>query len=474
MAAAVALAIGSLALPIGSNTMFVHLRTGIDMVDAGAIPRADPYSFTATGHEWIVQSWFAEWTYGLLHVVGGYHAVILECMLVGAATAVVVVSLGRGGTMLRTAAGCLPVIVVLMNEWSQRPALFALLCFGLTILIVERRHQWWLLVPVFWLWINTHGSFVFGIAWVLLVLLSERLWGSGAWRRGSWRGYWRYVGGCALGVAVGALNPLGPKLLLFWTSAIGDRHQVFEAIKEWGPPDFHSSSGLLELAMIVVMLVLLVGARAPLRRAVPGLVFLAAGLYASRNVAFAAVALTPALGLAVRSGRVLTASAQPELTQPELTQSDLPVSHPSYLARIGLVVVCLAVVGSVARVSTQPALDFEDYPVAAINWMDGRGLLDEPHRVIAPDIVGCYRILRDGVTRKVFIDDRYDMYPVAVAQDSLSLLHMTGSPVTIADRYSADVVLWPVGKALAYYLEDNASFRRVWSDGEWIVYQRDR
>ncbi|MBV8386727.1 MAG: hypothetical protein JO155_08060, partial [Acidimicrobiia bacterium] len=44
---------------IGDNSMFVHLRTGMDMVRNGAIPRRDPYSFTAHGHPWVVQSWFA-------------------------------------------------------------------------------------------------------------------------------------------------------------------------------------------------------------------------------------------------------------------------------------------------------------------------------------------------------------------------------------------------------------------------------
>src|SRR5437764_14588107 len=58
------------ARPIRDNSMFTHLRTGFDMVRGGGIPRTDPYSFTARGHPWVVQSWLAEWTYGVLQQIG--------------------------------------------------------------------------------------------------------------------------------------------------------------------------------------------------------------------------------------------------------------------------------------------------------------------------------------------------------------------------------------------------------------------
>ncbi|MDQ4097099.1 MAG: hypothetical protein M3144_04435, partial [Actinomycetota bacterium] len=52
------------ALPIADNSMLTHMRTGIDMVTGAGIPREDPFSYTARGTEWVVQSWLPEWTYG--------------------------------------------------------------------------------------------------------------------------------------------------------------------------------------------------------------------------------------------------------------------------------------------------------------------------------------------------------------------------------------------------------------------------
>ena len=58
--------------------MLTHLRTGIDMARGLGIPRMDPYSFTAPGHAWVVQSWLPEWTYGWAYRLGGFRLVLLE------------------------------------------------------------------------------------------------------------------------------------------------------------------------------------------------------------------------------------------------------------------------------------------------------------------------------------------------------------------------------------------------------------
>src|SRR5207248_11547445 len=66
------------AVQIHDNGVFTHLNTGITMAQTGAIPRRDPYSFTAHGHLWVVQSWLPEWTYGWVYRVGGYRLFIFE------------------------------------------------------------------------------------------------------------------------------------------------------------------------------------------------------------------------------------------------------------------------------------------------------------------------------------------------------------------------------------------------------------
>src|SRR5690606_40871579 len=50
--------------PLVDNSFLTHLATGRLILDQG-IPTSDPYSFTAQGHPWVVQSWLASLLYGL-------------------------------------------------------------------------------------------------------------------------------------------------------------------------------------------------------------------------------------------------------------------------------------------------------------------------------------------------------------------------------------------------------------------------
>src|SRR4051794_36290658 len=127
------------ARPIHDNSMFTHLRTGVDMVRGAGIPGHDPYSFTAAAKPWVVQSWLAEWTYGVAHQLGGFRLVVLEQGLLTALLAFLVVRLARTGSPSRTAAAALIALGAGVAMWSARPLLFGLVCLALVVTIVERQ-----------------------------------------------------------------------------------------------------------------------------------------------------------------------------------------------------------------------------------------------------------------------------------------------------------------------------------------------
>ncbi len=47
--------------------------------------------------------------------------------------------------------------------WAPRPLMFGLVLLGITLLVAERRLPAPVLLPVFWIWVNTHGSFPLGL-----------------------------------------------------------------------------------------------------------------------------------------------------------------------------------------------------------------------------------------------------------------------------------------------------------------------
>ena len=54
---------------LSDNSFFWHLRTGRLILDSG-LPRTDPYSFSASGTDWVGQSWLADLFYGVIDLLG--------------------------------------------------------------------------------------------------------------------------------------------------------------------------------------------------------------------------------------------------------------------------------------------------------------------------------------------------------------------------------------------------------------------
>ena len=446
------------ARPIRDNSMLAHLRTGLDIAHGHGIPRRDPYSFTALGHRWVVQSWLPEWTYGWAWRLGGGHALVLEQAILSALLAWLVADLARAGSGIRTGVAATIAVWVGAAYWSPRPLLFGLLFLGLTVLVVERRYSGWWLIPIVWVWVNSHGSFPLGLLWLGAVVVGETVDG-----RALAKAELRYLGWFVAGLAISALNPLGPRLLLF-PLTVGDKQSVFKRIVEWRSPDFQSATGLFTLVGLGLALLILVRHRARWRYVLPVVVFMALGLYAVRNLSAAAVVLAPALGAALRPSALASVPAGRRARGRPRPPRRIDRIFAMALA-LGFLVVALAI-------RNTPGLQYQTYPVAAMDWIDGHGLRDGSHRMAEQDTVGDYLIWRDGSRARVFIDDRYDMYPVRVSQDSIELVDATPGALDVLDCRGIDVVLWDRRAALAELLSATGRWQNVHQTMRWGVYVR--
>ncbi|HEV8116489.1 MAG TPA: hypothetical protein VGP53_09640 [Acidimicrobiales bacterium] len=454
----VGLALG--ARPIGDNSTFVHLRTGIDIVAGRGIPRVDPYSATAAGTDWVVQSWLPSVAYGLaqrLDQSGG--ALLILNGAITAMLALLVHRLARAGSALRTVGAALVAVAVSGPWWSPRPLLVGLICLALTMLVVESGRRPWLLLPIAWVWVNSHGSFPLAAVWLVATAvgatLDERRLVTQRFRAGLW-----FMGGLILACA----NPLGPKLLLF-PLTLGERREVFRLITEWRPADFQSGPGLVAAAGLAVALVVVSRRRVPWAAALPAGLFVLLGLVAQRNLAPAGIVLAPALGTALaRLEKATTAEVDP---------SEVPRSRPIVARRdrILSVLIAAAAVLLVANALSSGALNLKDYPVEVVREGERLGVLAPGQLVATQDTVGCYLILRRGRSAGVFIDDRYDMYPTAVSLDYLALLRARPGAVEILDRRGVDAVLWDRSLPLVPTLL-SSGWREVAGDRRWVILQR--
>lgn len=454
MAACVVALVAGVSGAVSDNSLLVHLRTGIDIVDTWSIPDSDPYSFTALGQPWVVQSWLASAIYGLAHALAGEHLVTVVHMLLAGAAGVAMAVVGRSGTMLRTLSVLFVPTVLGVYTWTQRPLLFGVVGFALVVLVVHKRMSPWWLLPVMWVWVNTHGSYPIALAWVASVFV-------GQWidSRSVDRSVAKYFGFAVAGVLLGAVNPVGPKVLGFAFGLAGERSGNFGAIAEWQSPDFHSLGGLVGLAALVVIVAAGFARRVDWRYALGVVGLIAATLFAARHMTMLAVAAVPFLAAVVGRGVAAKAPARER-------------AREARIAFATLVVVAVLGVGVTAGVFQRDGVDYSGYPVAAVDWLQANGYTNGDKRVASTDLAGCYMIWRYGGDVGVFIDDRVDMYPADVYGDFRHLIQLDEAPAPILDRYRVDAVLWSNKRPLANALPLDANWQQTYRDDDWTVFAR--
>lgn len=436
-------------VPIDDNSALVHIRTGIDMIAGAGIPRNDPYSFTAAGEPWVVQSWLASGLYGLAERAGGLSWVVaLNALLMGGLAALIV-RLARTGRPLRTAAAGVVVLAVGVGYWAPRPLLIGLIGLALTVTVVtEKRRGVWLL-PVVWIWANSHGSFPLGGAFLALVATGAAI--DGRHTRAALPAL-RYLAWFLGGLALAAVNPLGPRLLAF-SATVGEKQAVFARIVEWSSPDFHTAAGMVALAGLAALLLTVGRARPLWADLLPVAAFAAAGLIASRNLPMLGVVAAPLVGRAWAAATPWRAPAGSEV---------IHLAFAVVLAATGLAFVQAGVSG--------PGLDTGRYPDASIAWLAENGRFDEPHRTAEDMFAGGLVVFREGRNRSAFIDDRVDMYPVAVTRAYLALLDGTPRALDELRRHRIDTVLWRSDRPLATILGADPEWRLVRRDGDYSLF----
>ena len=428
---------------LSDNSLFTHLATGRLILDHG-IPRHDPYSFTAHGEPWVVQSWLASWIYGLVESWWGANGLRALMGLLTAALGAMVWRLTRPA---KTLVGRILisgfVLGVASSVWAPRPLLMGLLLLSLALLAVEGGLDPRWLVPIFWLWVNVHGSFPLGLVMIGAFWLGTRLDGKPAtreWRCGLW---------AALGIALGAINPLGPVLLIFPVRLLG-RMDVLRQVIEWQSPSFAQNWARLFLVQVVVAIVVLVR-RPRYRAAIPLVLFTAAALLGSRNVAVASMVLIPGMA------RGLTGLGS------------INGGKRSPVAAVAVAVLLVIALVLASSSLDKPAWQLETFPVDAVAWMDANGLHRDDLHMASGDTVGNYLELLYGADAGAFVDDRVDMYPPEVIDDYLTLLHGDPGWREVLDRREIDLVLWGRSGSLTSLMSESHDWRILYEDASWSV-----
>jgi hypothetical protein len=428
---------------LSDNSFFTHLATGRLILDSG-IPHHDPYSFTALGEPWVVQSWLASLLYGLVDSWFGIDGLRLFMAALTGVLGAMVWRLTRPAKALAgriVIAGC--VLGIGSAVWAPRPLLIGLVLLTITLLAAEKGLDPRWLVPVFWVWVNVHGSFPLGLVALGCLWLGRRA--DGKEGKVELRCLLWAVGGTVLGV----VNPLGPILLVFPVRLLG-RMDVLSEVIEWQSPSFSLMWTRLFLVQVAIGVVVLVR-RPSYRAAIPLVVFTLAALLGVRNIAVASIVLVPGLARGLTGLGSIRGDRRNPLN--------------------GVAIGALALVGVllVSNGLAKPAWQLETFPVDAVAWLDQNGLHSADVHTATPDTVGNYLELLYGDQAHAFVDDRVDMYPKPVIEDFLVLLHASPGWRDVLDRRDVDLVLWERTQALTGVMAESSDWRIIYSDPSWVV-----
>lgn len=435
--------------PLHDNSFLTHLATGRRILESSSIPRSDPYSYSAAGEPWVVQSWLASVLYAWIESVFGASGlrVVFALLFVLLVVAVWMLTAPARSLAPRLLIAALAVAIG-SGAWSyQRPLLFGLLGVVAVLLALDGRLSPYLLLPVMWIWVNTHGSFPFAVVLIVTVALGRRLDGA---RVDQEMRLGVFVVG---GILLSAINPLGPRLLVFPLELL-QRREVLGFIVEWQPPAFADVWSLAYLVLVVLVLGTLV--RQPKWASfVPVAVFLPLSLVAQRNIAIATLVLVPVAahglaGLGSITGENRTRAATG--------------------GTLAFLMLAVLVVNS--RLVAMP-LDLSSYPVAAVAYVDASrsGAAQGLERVVTSDEVGNL-LGYFGVQEMVFMDDRVDMYPREVILEYVTLQRGASGWEEILDRHDVQYVIWDRGGPLDSLLLEVDTWRVVWLDVDFRVFCR--
>lgn len=433
--------------PLSDNSFFTHLATGRLILASGQVPGEDPYSYTAAGAPWVVQSWVASLAFATLEAVGGLGLVRLSFGATGA------LLMAMSWVLLRPAATLLPRLAVATlflvagsGAWAERPLMLGLVAFTSVALVAEGRLDPRWLLPAGWVWANAHGSFPLAFVYLAARWLGARVAGEDA------REEVRAARWLALGALSGVIGPLGTSALTFPMEMLG-RQDVLRHVVEWQAPEFTSVGQRAFLAMVVVAIVGLARSRC-LRDAIPSAVFIAAALVGSRNIAVACIVLLAPIARAVPAIGSLTARVRPR-------------AGPLVLAAvIGAAVVALG-----ARLGERD-LDLRAYPVASLGFLEGAEVDLRDDRLAAREAVGNLMTMVYGSAGVVFYDDRFDMYPRSVSDAALAL--NSGEPPMLSelDRREVVLVLAPSTSATTSVLAREPTWRSLLVEEQWQLFCR--
>jgi len=433
-----------------------HLATGSWILEHGAPPTVDPFSYTFQGRPWVAHEWLSEVIFAVAYKLGGLGAVMLTAMTAAAgAGAIIAARVSRQLGPIGTFSIFMAVFAMLAPSLLARPHMLVLpILAAWTVELLNARSQnrapSLLLLPLMVVWANMHGSYVFGL-FLLAPFALEALLAAEARQRMrvvlTWGGF-----GLAT-LAAAAITPHGPEGLIFPFQLMSLK--TIGMITEWNPVDF-AKVGTFEVVLLsTIFICLWRGVRVPVIR-LGLLIFL---------LHMALVHARHGMVLGVVGALVL---AEPfRQAFPPSSDETAPLNRREARALTAGAIVLSLVVATVRLAIPMSPADGRNTPVKALAHV--------PAKLRSRPVLNEYGmgglLIFEGI--KPFIDGRADMYGDAHMRRYADIVRGDRAAFDAAVRQYgiAWVILNPKGN-LSGMLAATPGWRRLYADKYAVVFER--
>ncbi len=451
-----------------------HLRVGEYILQHGLLHQ-DVFSFTKAGEAFVGYEWLSEVAYALVYRLGGLPLVSVACgILLGITYAILIAFLLRRGVdpLLAYIVAMLAAVVG-STHWLARPHLFTYLGVVLVMERLERSEEGarpWTYLPIFAVWANLHGGFLFGLILIGLYLagdLAEAL-------RPDTRPYWlararrhaAALGFAALGTLITPYGLELPVHVLAWFKL----DYLINTTQEYLSPDFHQIIG--KFALVVILLIIgaltLTRRRPSWPRLFVILATIAASLIYQRNLPLMAITALTALALHVND-EWLTLPDPLGIRRVFARDSPGRQSGPWSVA-IALPLLLLTLkVSPLSRLQLIPGFwNPQVFPVVAVEKGREAGLTG---RIFNDFIWGGY-LLKEWPEQKVFLDGQTDFYGEDLARQHMRIMALHPGWRDLLAKWDIEIVLVPSTSSLAHELVRDGAWHIFHCDSTAVLLQR--
>ena len=214
---------------MGSD-LWWHLASGRWIWETRTLNFKDPFSFTRHGQPWMSHEWLSDVLYWGWSSWFGMATLVWWKWSVLVAAFVFVFQLLRkiSGSSLAAYLATLLAIAVGAPFFDIRPQLYSLLGFAVLLHLALVPSRWRFALPIFFfVWVNLHGGFFFGLLALTVIFAAARLAGQ------STRNTLPLWIGCLVACLV---NPAGPDAYVFPLHYALNAQSPYLRVGEWIPP----------------------------------------------------------------------------------------------------------------------------------------------------------------------------------------------------------------------------------------------